>query len=183
VRPTPDSAGFTLIEVVVALALFAIIAAAGVALVNTVLDAQARTAGRLDRVGDLSRAMVVIGRDVTEIADAPLAGGAASIGFDRHAGGGGAIGVTYRLDGEVLERIANGRTQVVLDHVAGVRWRYYAAPGGWQDRWPATVVQARGWPVAVAVEVDLAGPGLGGTLRRVVDLPVRPLPPGAVALP
>jgi len=72
---------------------------------------------------------------------------------------------------------------VVLDHVAGVRWRYYAAPGGWQDRWPATVVQARGWPVAVAVEVDLAGPGLGGTLRRVVDLPVRPLPPGAVALP
>jgi general secretion pathway protein J len=183
-------AGFTLIEVVVALALFAIIAVAGVALVNTVLDTRQRTAGRLNRLADLQRAMVVVTRDFTELADAPLTGGAASVGFDRHAGsgvsrpsGGGAmIGVSYRLDGAVFERIANGRTQVVLDHVAAVRWTYYAL-GGWQDHWPATVAQARGWPIAVAVEVDLAGPGLGGTLRRVVDLPVRPLPPGAVAAP
>jgi len=62
-----------------------------------------------------------------------------------------------------------------------VRWSYYALPGGWQDHWPATEAQARTWPVAVAVEIDLTGPGLIGTLRRVVDLPVRPLPPGAVA--
>lgn len=187
--PSPEGegeqsdAGFTLIEVIVALALFAIIALAGVALVDTVLGAQARTAGRLDRLGDLQRAMVVVARDLTGIADAPLAGSATGVGFDRHVAG-GAIGISYRLAGDVFERIDGGRTQVVLDHVAAVRWHYYALPGGWQERWPASDAQARGWPLAVAVEVDLAGPGLSGTLRRVIDLPVRPLPPGAVeALP
>jgi len=172
-------AGFTLIEVIVALALFAIIALAGVALVDTVLGAQARTAGRLDRLGDLQRAMVVVARDFTGIADAPLVGSATGVGFDRHVDG-GAIGISYRLADGVFERIDGGRTQVVLDHVAAVRWHYYALPGGWQERWPASDAQARGWPLAVAVEIDLAGPGLSGTLRRVIDLPVRPLPPGAV---
>jgi general secretion pathway protein J len=183
VTAAPRDAGFTLIEVVVALALFAIIALAGVALVNTVLDVRQRTAGRLDRLGDLQRAMVVISRDFTEVADAPLAGSTTGVGFDRHGGpeGGPAVGISYRLDRDVFERIAGGRTQVVLDRVAAVRWSYYALPGGWQDHWPATEAQARTWPVAVAVEIDLTGPGLTGTLRRLVDLPVRPLPPGAVA--
>lgn len=175
--------GFTLIEMIVALALFALISLAGVALVTTVLDVQHRTAGRLERLADLDRAMFVITRDFTEITDAPLVGSAAGVGFDRHASGGSATGVSYRFADGKFERLWNGRTQVVLDRVAAVRWQYYAVPGGWQDRWPGSEVQARGWPVAVAVDIDLAGPGLRGTVRRVVDLPVRPLPPGAVAAP
>lgn len=181
--PRPGEAGFTLIEVIVALALFALIALAGVALVNTVLDIQHRTAGRLDRLADLSRAMAVASRDFTEIADAPLAGSATGVGFDRH-GGRGNIGVSYRIAGTVLQRVQNGQTQTVLDGVGEVRWQYYTAPGGWQDHWPATEKQARAWPAAVAVDITLTqGPGLQGTVRRVIDLPARPLPPGAVAAP
>lgn len=178
--PASGEAGFTLLEVLVALILFALIALAGVALIDTVLDVQARTDGRLDRLADVERAMVVVTRDLTEIADAPLVGSARGIGFDRH-GPGGVAGVSYRLTGETFERIAGGRTQILVDHVGGLRWRYYAAPRGWQDRWPATDAQGRGWPAAVALDVTFVGAGIAGPLRRVVVLPVRPLAPGQVA--
>ncbi len=173
------SAGFTLIEVVVALALFALIAAAGAALVSTVLDAERHTAGRLDRLADAERAMAVVTRDLTEISDAPLVGSAAEIAFDRHRAGGG-DGVAYRLTEGRFERVAAGRPQRLLDHVGGVHWQYYTRPGGWRDQWPRTPAEARIWPTAVAVDLDLAGQPPNGRLRRIVDLPVRPLPPGTV---
>jgi general secretion pathway protein J len=173
------SAGFTLIEVVVALALFALIAAAGAALVSTVLDAERHTAGRLDRLADAERAMALVTRDLTEIADAPLVGSAAGIAFERHrvgAGAGGGAGVAYRFADGRFDRVAAGRPQTLLDHVAGVHWHYYAQPSGWRDQWPGTPAEAQGWPMAVVVEIDLAGPPPNGRLRRIVDLPLRPLP-------
>ena len=183
-RPTAGvgaaSAGFTLIEVVVALALFALIAAAGAALVSTVLDAERHTAGRLDRLADAERAMALITRDLTEIADAPLTGTATAIAFDRHRVGAGGGAVVYRRAGTRFERLAAGRAQTLLDPVAAVHWRYYARPSGWRDQWPGTPTEAGAWPMAVAVDIDLVGPPPNGRLRRIVDLPVRPLPPGTV---
>lgn len=175
----PDD-GFTLIEVVVALALFALVAAAGAALVTTVLDAQRHTAGRLDRLADAERAVALVTRDLTEIADAPLVGHATGIAFERHRAG-GATGVAYRLAGGRFERVAAGRPQPLLDSVAGVGWRYYASPGGWRDHWPGDAAEAFIWPAAVEVALDLAGPPPNGRLRRIVDLPARPLPPGMAA--
>ncbi len=171
-------AGFTLVEVVVALALFALIAAAGAALVSTVLAADRHTAGRLDRLADRDRTLALVGRDLTEIADGPLIGTAAGIAFDRHRAG-GAAGVVYRIAGDRLERVAAGRPAVLLDHITGVRWSYLAVPAGWQDRWPAGTGQALTWPTAVAIEFDNTGEAPAGRLRRVVDLPARPLPQGA----
>ncbi len=173
--------GFTLVEVVVALALFALVAAAGAALVTAVLDVGRRSAGRLDRLADEERALALVTRDLTEIADAPLAGSATGIVFDRHGVGGGGEPVGYRLNGRQFERLAAGVPQPLLDAVAGVRWRYYTPATGWRDHWPGTVADTVLWPAAVAVEIDLAGPLPNGRLRRIVDLPVRPLPPGAVA--
>ena len=176
----PDIAdsGFTLIEVVVALALFALIAAAGAAMVTTVLDAQRHTAGRLDRLADLQRTMAVVTRDLTEITDAPLTGSGTGITFARHAGD-DELAVGYRLTGTRLERVGGGRAALLLGSVTTVRWRYFALDGGWQDHWPASEAQAQTWPAAVAVDLDLGGPPPNGHLRRVVDLPVRPLPPGS----
>ncbi len=174
------SAGFTLIEVVVALALFALIAAAGAALVSTVLDAERHTAGRLDRLADAERAIALITRDLTEIADAPLTGTATAIAFDRHRAGAGGGAVFYRRAGTRFERLSTGRAQVLLDPVAGVHWHYYTRPSGWRDQWPGTPAEARAWPTAVAVDIDLAGAPPNGRLRRTIDLPVRPLPPGTV---
>ena len=180
-RVRGGDAGFTLVEVVVALALFALIAAAGAALVTTMLDAQRHTAGRLDRLADLERAMAVVTRDLTEIADAPLAGGDGAIAFARHRGsreaGSGAAAVRYAAADGKLERIVDGHRQVLLDGVTAVRWHFYAHTGSWQDQWPAERAQAPTWPAAVAVDLELRGAPPTGRLRRVVDLPVRPLPP------
>lgn len=171
--------GFTLIEVVVALALFALIAAAAAALVTTILDAQRRTDGRLERLADLERVMALVGRDFDEIADAPLVGGSGGVAFERHDGR-LSSNVSYRVAGGRLDRIRDGQPQHLLDHIAALRWRYLVRSGQWQNHWPADEEQARVWPIAVAVDLDLNGPPPNGHLRRVVDLPARPLPPGAI---
>ncbi len=176
-RGAPGDAGFTLIEVVVALALFALIAAAGAALVSTVLDTERHTAGRLDRLADAERALALVTRDLTEIADAPLAGSPTGVAFDRHRAG-GAGSVAYRLAEKRFERVAGGRPQDLLANVAAVRWRFYTPLTGWREQWPVTPAEAQVWPTAVEVEVDLDGPPPNGRLRRIVDLPMRPLPPG-----
>ena len=174
-------AGFTLIEVVVALALFALVAAAGAALVTTMLDARRHTAGRLDRLADIQRTMTVATHDFSEITDAPLTGSSSGVTFTRHRGGWGAaigtLAIRYTTGGEQLQRIADGRPQVLLNSVTALRLRYYSREGGWQDLWPAGPAQAAAWPAAVSIDLDLHGTPPNGHLRRIVDLPVRPLPP------
>lgn len=177
VRFAARDAGFTLIELLVALALFAVIAAAGTGLLTTITDAGRHTAGRLDRLAAIERTLAVVERDLTEIADAPLKGDADGLSFERAQETGTAT-VSYRVDAARLERRADGVKQHLLDHVVAVRWRYLSGRT-WQDRWPMDLAQAQAWPAAVALDLDLVGPPPAGHLRRVVDLPVRPLPPSA----
>ncbi|MES2338850.1 MAG: prepilin-type N-terminal cleavage/methylation domain-containing protein [Pseudomonadota bacterium] len=162
--------GFTLIELLISLLLFALIAVAGVALVDSVLGVQGRTEERLDRLTALQRAMLVMTGDLEQVAGGDMAGGGAGISFSRSAPGVGGppVVVRYALTSGVLVRDAGNGGQAVLRGVAGVRWRFWRA--GWVERWPA--VDPRDWPQAVEVEVTLAGQP-SGTLRRVVTLPVR----------
>lgn len=170
-----DEAGFTLIELMISLALFALIAVAGLALVDSVLGVQERTDGRLDRLASLQRAMLVVGSDLEQIARGDLKGDGAGVTFTRAAPGigGPPIGVNYGLSGGILTRSAGGATQALLPGVGGLRWRFY--DGGWLDRWPSSEAAARVWPRAVELELTLAEEvAPQGTLRRVVLLPVRP---------
>jgi general secretion pathway protein J len=170
-----DDSGFTLIELMISLALFALIAVAGLALVDSVLGVQGRTEGRLDRLATLQRAMLVVGSDLEQIARGDLKGGGADVSFTRAAPGVGGppIGVSYALAGGVLTRSAGGATQALLPGVSALRWRFF--DGGWIDRWPAGEGAARAWPRAIEFEVTLAeGAVPQGALRRVIQLPVRP---------
>ena len=151
------------------------IAAAAAALLTTVADARQHTAERLARLLAVERALLAIDRDLSAVADAPLRGEAAAVAFDRWQGQ-GVTALAYTLAGGMLERRDGGRRQRLLAGVAAVRWRYFG--DGWQDRWPLDAAQAATWPAAVAVDLTLAG-APGGRVRRVVDLPVRPLPPDA----
>ncbi|MEP9401384.1 type II secretion system protein GspJ [Sphingomonas silueang] len=166
----PPQSGFTLLELMISLGLFALIAVAGLALVDSVIGVDGRTEARLDRVADMQRAMVVIASDLDQIAPGPLAGDGARLRFRRAAPGfgGPALTVAYRVEGGRLLRDVDGRAQLVLDGVAGARWRYF--DGSWLPAWPPAPDRATGWPRAVAVELELTGPG-GGLLRRVVALP------------
>ncbi len=164
-------AGFTLLELMISLGLFALIAVAGLALVDSVIGVDGRTEARLDRVADMQRAMVVISSDLDQIAPGPLGGDAAGVRFQRSAPGVGGppIGVGYRVVGGQLLRVVGGRPQLVLDQVKGARWRYF--DGGWLDRWPPAPDRSLDWPRAVVVELQVAGTG-GGSLRRIVTLPI-----------
>ena len=163
--------GFTLIELMISLMLFALIAVAGVALVDGVLGVQGRTEARLDRLTALQRAMLVLTGDIAQVASGDMVGGGVALSFRRSAPavGGPPIGVRYTLDRGTLIRDAGNGPQSVLRGVGAVRWRFLQG-GAWSDRWPGG--DARAWPGAIEVEMTLAGQP-SGTIRRVVALPVR----------
>ncbi|ABQ68938.1 prepilin-type cleavage/methylation domain-containing protein [Rhizorhabdus wittichii DC-6] len=175
-------AGFTLIELMISLALFGLIALAGLALVDSLMGIRDRTEGRLDRLAEVQRAMYVIDNDLTQISPGPLQGDAATVRFSRPlaAAGGLPVRIDYQLGAGTLLRGVRGRglpqgAQRMLQGVAAVRWSYYRPGEGWVDRWPPAPELANQWPAAVAADIALAPGGtVGGSLRRVVPLPVHP---------
>jgi len=181
--PPRGEAGFTLIEMMVSLALFGLIATAGLALVSGVLGIETRTGGRLDRIAELQRAMYVLTLDIEQVADADVSGGGDVLRFSRHAAalGGAAVPLGYRLDGDRISRTPDagpgaGGAQPLLRGVSALRWRFYAPGAGWIERWPPPGFDRRTWPAAIEARIvltrDETGPA--GVLRRVVALPARP---------
>ncbi len=175
-------AGFTLIELIISLALFGLIAMAGLALVDALMGIQSRTEGRLDRLAEIQRAMFVIDNDLSQLSVGPLTGDAATLSFTRPlaAAGGVPVQVHYQLAAGTLLRSARGNgvpqgAQRVMQGVASLRWSYLAPGGGWTDHWPASPDEAKSWPLAVAADMVLApGGSVQGRVRRVVALPVHP---------
>lgn len=179
--PPPEEAGFTLIELIISLVLFALISLAGVALVESLMSIQQRSDGRLQRVADIQRATFVIDNDISQIAAGPIEGAGDAISFHRPiaAIGGLPVRVRYRLEGGMIVRSMDGQGRQIVQHVLGgvrsLRWRYYAADRGWSDQWPATPELTGQWPKGIAADIDLLpGQGVTGGLRRIVLVPAKP---------
>ena len=180
--------GFTLLELLVALAAFALLAAAAHGTLQSMsqaavsqreasarLQAMQLALGRLER--ELAQALPVTargGRGATA-----LSGSAQSIEFSTLGEAGwqpDAVirGVRYWLDGERLLR-ASGTTPAtsttddgldVLDGLSDLRFAYYARPGGWQAGWQASA--AAPLPAAVRIEMETSA---GERFERIVELP------------
>lgn len=163
--PPARAGGFTLVEVLVALLIFAILASAGVALLSFSVRAQAASTAKLDDLAALNRTLSIMSAD---LAQARARGtrdeaGTAQPAFVGEAGGTaqpmlrlvrggwtnldarprpGMQKVAYRLDGNVLQRLAwpqlDGASPLpaapLLDRVRAVRLRYRYR-GAWSDRW------------------------------------------------
>ncbi|NIJ08286.1 general secretion pathway protein J [Sphingomonas vulcanisoli] len=166
-------AGFTLIEMMVALALLALISIAGAALVNSVIGARARVEQRLDRLADLQRATTLIDADIRQIAPAPILLQGNRLSFGRHAGTGAAGDqlVSYAMEGQVLTRTVNGVRQPILPDVTALHWSFFVRPIGWRASWPADPRQPDAWPAAIGADIALKP---NGTLRRIIVLPAHP---------
>ncbi len=174
-RREAADAGFTLIELMISLGLFALIAVAGLALVDGILRVNGRTEARLDRLAALQRTMFVLSSDLDQLASGPIEGQADRLAFVRSTPGTGgtATQVRYALAGGTLVRAAPA-PQLLLPGVVTARWRFW--DGDWFDRWPVDASdEAKGrWPRAIALDMQAAGPGGAPvTLHRVVTLPVR----------
>ncbi|WP_066545629.1 MULTISPECIES: type II secretion system protein GspJ [unclassified Sphingomonas] len=173
--PGHASAGFTLIELVISLGLFALIAVAGIAMVDGILGVQRRTEARLDRMAQVNRAMFAVASDLDQVTNGPIAGDAAAVSFMRVAPGQGGppLPIRYQSAAGGLFRVVAGRPQLVLPGIAAARWRYLDQD--WRTAWPPDPDSAERWPRAIEMEVTLApGSGPQGLLRRIVALPARP---------
>ncbi|OWK32413.1 type II secretion system protein J precursor [Sphingomonas mucosissima] len=158
-----ETAGFTLVEVMVALMIFGLIASAGVALLAFSVRAQGATTARLDDVGALARQSSLLAADLAQAMNRPardergtkfpaFVGGATSVTFVR-AGWSNIDAqprstlqkVSYRLADGALRRTAwpmvDGAAplpaSIALADVAGATLRYRIG-GVWSDRWDGT---------------------------------------------
>lgn len=162
-------AGFTLIEVLVSLALFAMIAGAGVSVLDQILRTQTQTDGRLDRLAGLQRMMHLVTRDLSEATPGSVQGDATTITLGRYADTGRLV-VTYALeDGSLTRAVTQGNggtaTQRLLTNVIGMRWQYLDLAGSWQNAPPQKPADLQ------AVVMDVSLPPGQGDLRRVVAVP------------
>lgn len=173
--------GFTLVEVLVALLIFGMLAAGGVAILSFSVRAQGATAAKLDDLGALNRTLSLLSADLAQAVDRPArdergvrrpafvgeAGGAAdpALRFVRAGWSNpdaaprpGLQKVAYRVAGGVLERVG----YPMLDGAAplapaalltGVADARlrYRYKGAWSDRWDG----ANGLALPDAVELRI----------------------------
>lgn len=178
-RPTIFSSeqGFTLVEMLVALSLFAAIAAMGVAMLRSSVDTQASVQNRLSGMSGLNRMRAVMGQDLAQALVRPsrdeqgaqraaFMGQAESMEFVS-AGADGlegrtrpdAVRLRYVLDGGAWQRAqalhVDGAPYADADAVAQdvemVRLRYRDEAGAWHEAWP----QMGGPDLPRAVEMTL----------------------------
>jgi general secretion pathway protein J len=180
--------GFTLVEMLVALAIFAMLSAAGVMLLRASIDTQVAVSARLGESGGINRlrAMLTrelataqprVSRDENGTLRAAFVGSGSGIAFVHGSGGDAgrpALGrVSYMLDDGALVRRASARIDGGLDgelapilhDVTALHWRYRARDGGWIETWAAD--DAARLPRAVELTVARRG-GPPLTMRFLV---------------
>jgi len=157
------------------MALFALIAVAGLALVDSVIGVQGKTEKRLDRLADLQRTMFVLGSDLDQVSRGRINGGGHELAFTRAAPGlgGRPVPVQYSVRDGLLLRLVGPVPQQLLSGVSDARWRFWTG-SEWIEHWPPSEEQEKAWPRAIEVQLAVATPGGGaGTVRRVVALPAQ----------
>ena len=181
--------GFTLVEMLIALSIFGMLTAAGVALLGVTARTQETSdrllaeLGKIQRTGallnaDLAQATPRLYRDRDGRQQRAFTGGRGDEpglmvfvrrGWD--AGEGGSLKrVGYRLREGRLERLSFSRvdgvsapvTMTLLDGVRSLRLRYRDDEGEWRERWDPSEPNAM--PEAVELVVISAGQG---TLRQL----------------
>lgn len=183
--------GFTLIEILVALAVFAVIALISYRGLDTVLNAKARVDTEMrfwrdvglvfDRIEtDFSQISTVNRIDTSGKLRPPLRAGnlADQLLFEmtRFDGAREPVHVAYRLREQKLELLlwkfnAKGEevgtpdVHLLIDNIEACRLSYLDSKGAWSDKWPATANESR--PQGVRIELQVAG---RGTFERMFAL-------------
>lgn len=157
-----SDAGVTLIEMLVALVLFAMIGAAGFTVLDTVLKANTRTEGRLGRLADWDRAFLLLSRDLAQKQSVDLEGGEA-LRFDRFGPDGPVTVQWMRIpSGALVRKVilpdgADPVDQVLIDATDGLRWRFLGS-AGWRGDWPPEIGGGTLRAIELALDLPDASP-------------------------
>lgn len=163
-------AGFTLVEMLVALTLFALVGLASFALLDAVIRTRDRTEGRLEAVATLDRALILWSRDLgqSDPGTHSIAEGTLAFGLE---GAGGPGEMSYALiDDALMRRAAASVEQRLLGGVTSLAWRGLDRIGTWHDAWPPEEDPAA--PL-VGIEMRLTLVGEEPVeVHRLVELPL-----------
>ncbi|QFT58116.1 Type II secretion system protein J precursor [Sulfitobacter sp. THAF37] len=174
-RPAPRDAGITLIEMLVALAIFALVGLASFTTLDTILKVRDRTDNRLERLAQIDRALVVFSRDLQQ-AD-PL-GLTLQDGVLRTEMSQGLRYRAYRSMDGALVRETGARfddapkQQTLFAPLQAASFRVLSASGTWSDIWPVeNGIYPKGVELTLTVEREPER-----TVLRLVALPQVVLP-------
>ncbi|GAB6405177.1 type II secretion system protein GspJ [Pseudomonas sp. MHK4] len=171
--------GFTLLELVIAIAIFALLGLASWTLFDGVVRVQQGTLSHERELRNLQRAVAVIERDLLHIAQQPVLLDPTRLQLlrgnwrnpldlprsERQV-------LTYRFDNGVLWRDSRAegaqsvQQQKLLEDVRDLRWRLYDSQVGWRSYWPS----AANLKAPLALEIQLSA-GRFQAIRRVLLLP------------
>lgn len=184
--------GFTLVEMLVALSIFALLAAAGVGILRSSVDTQAAVDARLGEIGSVGRLHALLESDLGQAIDRP----SRSAAGERPAFDGSAAGmqlvragwtnldgaarsdlqrVEWRLSGGALTRTGFARLDggdegapaaAILRGVRSIGFRYRSADGSWSTAFRSSPEQ----PLPAAVELTVTRTA-GAPLVFVAALP------------
>ncbi|HZF95554.1 MAG TPA: type II secretion system minor pseudopilin GspJ [Allosphingosinicella sp.] len=166
--------GFTLVEMLVAVAIFGLIASASVSILSMSMTAQEAAGRKLADASSVRRASALLAGDLANAAPRLRRDeqGAVRPAFDADGAGFRIVRrsaslqrVEYRLDGNRLERRSAGavdgaapdRTAVLLRGVEHMSLRFRSLDGLWRERWDPE--DPRLMPQAVELVVKIEGRG------------------------
>lgn len=192
--------GFTLVEMLVALAIFALLSAAGVAILRTSISTQSAIDMRLVQIGGMGRLHALLSSDLAQAADRPtrapsgqrpaFSGDAQGMEFVRSgwsnldgAGRADLQRVRWRYSGQAVTRsgmpsLDGGDDGSVATPfyraLTAASFRYRSADGGWRTSFGSTPEEA----LPTAVELLLT-PARGAPIVMLFELPRPTIPQGA----
>lgn len=193
---SPASTGFSLIEILVALVVFAAMAAITWGALGQIARTRDALAAQQDRFAAVARTVGDLERDLRQAISRPVRGNygevvpallgsgeqveLSRVGFanPRAETRSNIERVAYALDQRTLQRNrwsvldrAAGSVpdrREMIDRVSSLRFRFLDAQGIWRERWPPREVSAEQLPRAVEWRITLED---FGELRRVIALP------------